>query len=1074
DDVLEGCARVSWMGGRGDPDVLRELRRVLAGDRLLLEAECVVVGRLEDQWFLLRAVASAVEDGVGAVLMLSNISARKQLEGRVGTIAGADQRTGLPDERALVEVLSRQREAGLGAASVTVTAIALRGVDAVGRVLGAPATDQLVAQVIARVRRAVRQDDLICRGAPLELLVINPALDPEAADAVAERLRRACAEPYQIGAHQVVVPIAVGCYQSGSGASAEAVLDGARLRATPLPGVTEPAIVGPAGWARPGELTKELSETLSVEEVVRARTAVLDSVGEAVVALDTKGRVMHMNGAAEQVYGWSRDEAQGRHIAEVGPSSLTPDEVEGIMSRVLGGGSWVGDVTIAPPRRASFLAQATAAPLYVDGVVSAIVTSTVDVSGRARPVEPPEVRAAPVMVDPVTGLPPLSTFLASLEAQLAVVGGESGAGTVTVVLIELDDVARMRPPYGEAMAEHLLRSSASALRSLIHVGDVLTRSSAAGFAVSCPHLRGSVLAKRYADDLRAAMQGPVPFEGGEVVVRSAAGIALGGHPNPGAEELVRRAEAALVHARDERTASRVFDQEMDARHRRQVELDALVRARVAAGQIPLAYQAITRLDDGTVVGAEALLRLTDDRGQAVPPMEALAAADRCGLSAALGRLVLDAACQEAARWQRFLPERVLAIAVNVSAEQFRDRNTAHQVHEALKEASLAPSRLTLEVSESLLMEDTVWSARQLAVLKMQGVQLAADDYGTGNTSLLHLKRFPLDFIKADLSLVAGLPDSPEDSAIVAATIRVAEALDLHVIAEGVENERQRDELHRLGCEFGQGYLWSTAVSGDDFLKLVVESRRSPIARRREVARQGDPVAPGRRPASVSEVEELDAVLRSLAHEIRTPLTVAMGYASLLETGADSDQSILATSIRQATERIDHLLGNLEDVRLIDIGRLELDAQRLDLRDLVKATVDELQSVYRVPLDLRLAGTEPVEVDIDPLRIGQVLTNLVSNAAKFVQPGSKVAITVESNRDWAEVSVSDDGPGVAEADLGLIYRKYGRSDPAHAGSGLGLYLARGTARAHGGDILYRRGRPGSTFILTLPLPSNQLG
>nr|WP_256444562.1 EAL domain-containing protein [Aquihabitans sp. G128] len=1044
----------------GGAAIAPQLRRVLAGDRALFEADCCLVGPLADQWVQVRASAAPSESGGGAVVILADIHARKQLEAQLADMAGIDRRTGLPDRGSAIALLARQSSVGLA----TLVVVDLAAIPGAVAGIGAPAVDQLVAQVVARLHRTVRTSDVVCRLSAEQLVVVAPSLDPHEVAGLCERLRRRCSAPYQVGAQQVTLVVGVAWRTVTAPDDVRVALEEAQAEARPAGAPAELSMVGPSGWSRARSMVDEAA-ALTVDEVVRARTAMLDAVGEAVLALDPHGFVTHLNGAAERLYGWTNAEAQGHHITEVGPADLTAAQVADIVEAVVAGGSWAGDLTITTRTGGPFAAQVTAAPLYVGGEVAAVITSTVDVSARLRS-QPPGPADDDAWVDPVTGLASNRAFSATLASDLAEVADREGGGTLTLVLLEVDDLPRIQRAGGGLVVEQLVRAAARSLRGAVHDGDRVGRLSAGGLAVTCSHLRGTGSGLRFADDLRAAIRGPFEADGGEWVLRSSAGISLGGHPSPGPEEVLRRADTALQHAKRQQGTSRAYDQAMDVDQRRRDDLDHLVRRAVAGGPIPLAYQAITRLDDGTVVGAEALLRLTDANGVPVAPLEAFDAAERCGLAPELGRQVLAVACDEAARWQRFLPERTLSIAVNLSAEQFRDRNTAYLVAQALAAADLAPSRLTLEIAESVLVEDPAWSARQLAVLKMQGVQLAADDYGTGHTSLLHLKRFPLDLIKVDLSLVAGLPDSPEDSAIVFATIRVAEALDLQVVAEGVENERQREELHRLGCEFGQGYLWSTAVAGDEFLKLVLRPRTVFGRGAVEAARQLDEASPGRRPASTGEVEELDAVLRSLAHEIRTPLTVAMGYASLLEAGDDEEQAMIATSIRKATERINHLLGNLEDVRLIDHGRLELDAEVLDLADLVEATVVDLRSIVRVPLEVQRADL-PALVDADPTRIAQVVANLVSNAAKFVRPGSPVVIRVDVVGEWAEVSVSDDGPGVDEADLGLIYRKYGRADAAHPGSGLGLYLARGTARAHGGDIMYRRGRPGSTFTLTLP-------
>ncbi|MBX3284998.1 MAG: EAL domain-containing protein, partial [Actinobacteria bacterium] len=817
-------------------------------------------------------------------------------------------------------------------------------------------------------------------------------------------------------------------------------------------------VLSPAEWDLHGPASPHGRAAL--DEVVRARTALLDAVGEAVLALDDRACVVHMNTAAEQLFGWSNEDARGRHLRELGSSDLTSDQVEAVVRHVWAGGTWADDLVIRLRSGRRFEAQVSAAPLLVEGQVSAVITSTVDVSRRLAAVAD---LSHQVRHDRLTGLRNRAALIESLDEVLTDVASADGATSATVIVVDLEDFRSQNRVLGPALGDHLLRATAAALRQTTHPGDVLARVSGDSFAVCCSHLRDDEAAVRYADHLREAVARPVILGGVRVVLRSSAGVALVRPPTPSSSELLRRADAALLDAKAVGRSSLAYHHQMDERLRRQALLEVLIRRMVAGGRAPLAYQAIHRLADGAVIGAEALLRLRGDSGVPVSPQEVFAAADRAGLSRDVGRLVLEAACQEARRWADARPERQLSVSVNLSPEQFADREIADQVRAALEAAQLDPSRLCLEISESILLVDTEWSARQLALLKMLGVVLVVDDYGTGHTSLVHLKRFPLDSIKIDLSLVAGLPDSPEDLAVVTATMAVADALGLRVVAVGIEDRRQLTGLDRLGCHYGQGFLWSPATSSEE---LVAQATAAVSVMPDRAPSAGLAAAPAAAPPNWTE--ELDSILRSLVHEVRTPLTVAMGYASMLEHGADDDRVELAGRIRAATERINRLLANLEDVRLIDNGDLLLEVHRQDVRALVAGIVDDLGGVVHRELVLAQDGDDVVLVDVDDVRIGSAVANLVTNAAKYAQPGSPLGVDVTVDAEWARITVTDDGPGVADADLGLLYRKYGRADRSHRGSGLGLYLARGSARAHGGDISYRRRHPsGSAFTLSIP-------
>jgi len=819
--------------------------------------------------------------------------------------------------------------------------------------------------------------------------------------------------------------------------------------------------MGLAGWAiddRSGLGPTDPSPELAL----LPRASLLDAVGEAILVLDPDGQVFYLNRAAEELYGWSAEEALGQSTNAVAPSNLGREEVRSILDRVRGGEDWTGEVVITRRGGRRFPAQVNVSALCESGQVVALVASAVDRTDRAVAEAEATHHATH---DGLTGLRNRVSLLDAIDHDLSA-RGELGA--VAVALVDLDGFRQHNEAYGLPAGDQLLRDCAAVLTRAAHGGDTVARYSGASFAVCCPHLHDESEAQTFADHIRRSVGRPMLVDDLEIRLRSTVGVALDGWDAVGAAEIVRAAEMALQRAKDAgRNQTLVYDDAMRAEVQHQVQIEHLVRRAVAIGEVALAYQPVTNLADQEVVGAEALLRMTDDDLSAIPPPAAIAAAERCGLGDEFGTLVLRTACAEAARWQRQLPERTLTVSVNLSAGQLRDRQLPDHVRAALEDSGLDPSRLGLEVSEGVLMQDVTRAVRQLARLRTLGVRLSADDFGTGSSSLAMLKRLPLDAIKADISFVSGLPDNPEDLAIVTAMMGVANALGLRVVAEGVENAEQLAELRRLGCGYGQGYHWSPAIGGVPFLKLAAVDVGPATV---QDGADGPPEPPPEPERAQDVVDDLDVVFRALAHEIRTPLTVAMGYASLLEATLEGEDATAATSIRRASERIDHLIRSLEDVRMIDQGALRLDLATTDIREVTRQVAAEMATVLGRSVQLIHDRPEPLLVEVDRPRIEQVLTNLVANAAKYSGADEPVTLAVVADREWIDVAVADEGPGVAVADLGLIFRKYARADRTRPGSGLGLYLARGTARAHGGDIVYRRGRYGRGSVFSLRIPS----
>jgi EAL domain-containing protein (putative c-di-GMP-specific phosphodiesterase class I) len=236
-----------------------------------------------------------------------------------------------------------------------------------------------------------------------------------------------------------------------------------------------------------------------------------------------------------------------------------------------------------------------------------------------------------------------------------------------------------------------------------------------------------------------------------------------------------------------------------------------LRAAINGDQFELHYQPIIAFGTGRMVAAEALLRWNHPQRGRMAPGEFIAVAEESGSISAIGRWALDAACREATTWGHNGP----SVSVNVSAHQLGDHDLIAAVREALVDSGLTPRRLILEVTETAVMEDAEHAVRVLRDLKGLGVRIAVDDFGTGYSSLLYLKRLPVDELKIDRSFVAGLPDDPEDQAIVSSVIALARAVGLRVVAEGVETAEQRQALKDLGCDYGQGYLWGRPVQVAD-------------------------------------------------------------------------------------------------------------------------------------------------------------------------------------------------------------------------------------------------------------------
>jgi EAL domain-containing protein (putative c-di-GMP-specific phosphodiesterase class I) len=270
-----------------------------------------------------------------------------------------------------------------------------------------------------------------------------------------------------------------------------------------------------------------------------------------------------------------------------------------------------------------------------------------------------------------------------------------------------------------------------------------------------------------------------------------------------------------------RASFRFHQPREDVGQRSHMQIDHAMRQALVRGQFRLHYQPQVAMDDARVVGSEALLRWRDPELGEVSPALFIPVAEDSGFIVAIGEWVLDEAVRQAARWQQ--AGIALPVAVNVSALQFQQAHFVDRVAGALQRAGLEPDLLELELTESILVRDADEALLRLRALAELGVRLAIDDFGTGYSSLAYLKRFPIGKLKVDRSFIKGLPHDDSDAGIVRAVVQMSQALGLRVIAEGVENEAQRQFLLQAGCEQCQGFLYAPALDADTFAGRLQET-----------------------------------------------------------------------------------------------------------------------------------------------------------------------------------------------------------------------------------------------------------
>jgi predicted signal transduction protein with EAL and GGDEF domain len=336
------------------------------------------------------------------------------------------------------------------------------------------------------------------------------------------------------------------------------------------------------------------------------------------------------------------------------------------------------------------------------------------------------------------------------------------------------------------------------------------------FVVLCEDLDDTARAETLAERIVTAVNEPFAMSSGDVRVSASVGIAFSGRGDHVPEQLLNDADEAMYQAK---RAGGAHHQLIDLRERvlseRRADLEADLRAAARRGELRLDHQPLVRTVDGEITGIEALLRWDHPERGLISPTVTIPIAEQSGLITEIGQWVLERACIDRNVLQRARPERDLQVCVNVSPHQLLADGFCRTVERVLAATSTPPELLTLEMTESVYIEDTARAQVVLADLKGLGAQLALDDFGTGFSALRYLEQFPIDVVKIDQSFVARLGQAPESSAIVRAVIDLAHALQMVVVAEGVETRGQRDELAALACDSCQGFYFAPPTSASD-------------------------------------------------------------------------------------------------------------------------------------------------------------------------------------------------------------------------------------------------------------------
>jgi diguanylate cyclase (GGDEF)-like protein/PAS domain S-box-containing protein len=519
--------------------------------------------------------------------------------------------------------------------------------------------------------------------------------------------------------------------------------------------------------------------------------AILENAAEAIIATDDRGIIHSFNAAAERMYGWVSLDIIGRHWSVLCPPAAT-DALDGAQD-----GTRL-EFTGVRKDGTGFPVQASIATYGVHGrnMVTIIVRDVSD----SKALEQALIHQAGH--DSLTGLPNRALFGGILgEALLAC----TSAGTeIGVLFCDLNKFKIINDSLGHEIGDQVLVEAANRFRKAVRVTDVVARLSGDEFVILCTPIDGLHDAQAIAARIHRTFDGPFTVGNHSLTVGTSVGIATGGAGEP--ENLIRNADLAMYRAkRDGPGRTGVYDTEMHTWVARRHDVETALRQALRRGELRVHYQPIIDVATGRVARVEALVRWHRPGHGVVSPAVFMPVAADAGLARQVDEWVLRLACAEVAAWECPVP-----VSVNMSPAMFAQHGVVELVSTVLKDTGLMPHLLSIEITEDLLDRDIPYVREVLHVLRMLGIGVHLDDFGTEYSSLAKLKAFELDVLKIDQSFIREI-DDPVSAAIVSSVITLAHGLGVRTTAEGVETVAQMETLRSMGCDTVQGFLFATAI-----------------------------------------------------------------------------------------------------------------------------------------------------------------------------------------------------------------------------------------------------------------------
>ena len=565
--------------------------------------------------------------------------------------------------------------------------------------------------------------------------------------------------------------------------------------------------------------------------------AVFDAVSTSILVLDQHGVVNAANPEAVRLLG-PRVQLVGASLATLLNLGVAADSLrclldEEDLAAILHAHRWQAEgVYVRPVDQAPFPGDCVIVPFHggiargdASGAVVVIADNTDRETQRAQ-------WTWQATHDVLTGLNNRAAFVDRLQHALNL--AERHGSWPSVFLLNLDRFKSTNDQLGEGTGDRLLIEAARRIEKTLRTVDTVARLDGGEFIVLCEAMERPDIAVLVAARLLGALEVPFHFDGEVVYITASIGIALADEKSRTADQIMQNADLAMFRAKElGRNRMETFDDTLRAKTRRRVHMERALREAIDNDGLSVVYQPIFDIKDDRVVAFEALARWHHDTLGNVAPDEFIALADDVGLINALGERVLDIACRDASSWMTSAG-RSIGLHVNVSSRQLTASTFVNFLARVLKHHHLAPESLTLELTESMLLDNPERSEDRFIALREIGVRIAIDDFGTVYSSLAHVRRFPIDVVKLNRQFVSGLLETPQSRDILQAVVELAAGFNYSVIAEGVEQAEELEVLRSVGCNTAQGYFLGVPLAPAEALLLAAASTHHELVERDHV------------------------------------------------------------------------------------------------------------------------------------------------------------------------------------------------------------------------------------------------